>query len=502
MKSHIISLLNMEYSDSVYAMLDSICKSVQQPVLESYSLTGYMEAASDTTLTAFVKEITNSIADWSEFFSLCGWAAFFGAIFAVIFILFWLLFRRNSDRIRDLSLKWFFIIVWIYGFMVYDIGMCNGQYVSLLTNAPMAMIYAFKIFIFDSDVSEIHEAFHNNWVYSLNFALVHFLAAIISTLFLIKYFGFNILSWLKMKRASCKFAKTVSDTYVFWGFNEQTKYLIEDVRNHYKKEDKRDYRIVLVRTGKGDNDDNLHERTSLARIFEFLAMPTSELEAIQDLHCLTTGSYTDLSNLNADNGLEDIIGAVLKLKSLKKLLKNHTSNKIHMLFLSDDDKENLHEVALLLNDSTIRSFTKVEPARKREVIFYCLARYNSIHRVIEDQYPSKEIKVKVVDSSHFNVEMLKEEPTLLPVNFVDVEADATVSSAFNALVVGFSEVGQDSVRFLYEFGAFVKTGGTYSAATRSEFHLDVVDKDMSDQAGIFMANAPAINLSMPFVENE
>lgn len=437
--------------------------------------------------------------DWCVFGDLALYSIIVGILVAFALVLIRAVTKHASTRFRDVSLKWFFAVVWLYGFVVYDVGMCTGQYISLWTNAPMAILYAFKIFLFDSDVSEIHGPFHDSWVYSLNFALVHFLAAIISTLFLIKHFGFNILARFRMWRASRLFARTVSETFVFWGFNEPTIHLIESIKKEYSGSS--DYRIVIVQTCK-DDDDSPEERTGFSRIFNFLAMPTSDLEKLQKLGCLTTGSYTCLTGLNADSDNEDIIGKKLKLRSLRRLLRKHTANKIHLLFLNDDEKENLHDVALLLNDSSIKDFVNAGSKQKREAIFYCLARYNSVHRVIEDQNPSNQVKVKVVDSSHINVEMLKENPELLPVRYVNVEADATVSTPFNALVVGFSEVGQDSVRFLYEFGAFVKNGSTDDIAVRSDFHLDVVDKNMSDLAGVFVANAPSIKPSMPFIEGE
>ena len=436
--------------------------------------------------------------DWSVFGNLALCSIIIGIVFAIVLACIRFGAKHLSTKFRDVSLKWCFFFVWIYGFVVYDVGMCTGQFISLITNAPMAILYAFKIFLFDSDISEIHEVFHKSWIYSLNFALAHFFAAIISTLFIIKYFGYNILAKFRMWLKSVNFMRNVSETFVFWGFNESAIHLIESIK--MKKSDSSDYRIVIVRTGK-DDDEALEERTGFARIFDFLAMPTSELEKLQKLGCLTTGSYTNLSGINAVSDNEDIIGKDLRLKSLKRLLRKRTCDKIHLLFLNDDEKDNLHDVALLLNDSTIKDFVKEDSAQKREVIFYCLARFNSVHRVIEDQNPSNQIKVKVIDSSHINVEMLKERPELLPVNYVTVEDDATVSSSFNALVVGFSEVGQDAVRFLYEFGAFVKKGSTNDIAVRSDFHLDVVDKNMSDHAGVFVANAPAIKPSMSFVNN-
>lgn len=414
-----------------------------------------------------------------------------------------MLFSNPKRIIKGSLLRIGFFIVWIYGFIVYDVGMCTGALGSLLTNAPMAFLYAFKIFLLDSDVSEIHEVFHSSWAYSFNFALVHLLAAIVSTLFVIKYFGFNILAKWRMRKESL-FKKDVDETYVFWGFNDAAEKLIESIKAHYEASELSEtYRIILVRLN-NDDDDNLETRTGIGRIFDFLSIPTSELEKLQTLKCLTVGTYSNISNTNAKED-DDVLGWALSLRSLKRILGKQTRNKIHMLFLSENEKENIHAVSLLLKDQSLKSFVNCpesdnESGFKREVIFYCHARYNSVHRVLEDRFMSGSRRVKVIDSSHISVENLKINEDLLPVNFVRVEKDATVSSSFNSLVVGFSEVGQDSVRFLYEYGTFVKTGSTDEDVKRSDFHIHVVDKCMADVAGSFIANAPAIKISVPFIK--
>lgn len=432
--------------------------------------------------------------------------SFIAGIVIVVVVSF-LLYTSASYKGRQIKgrfLRYSFEIVWLYGFWVYDIGMCTGEWFSLLTNAPMAFLYAFKIFLLDSDASEIHEAFHSSWAYSFNFALVHLLAAAISTLFVIKYFGFNIVSKLRMWR-EYHFKKAVDESYVFWGFNEASEKLIENIQSHYIKQPANGtYRIILIRLN-NENDDNPETRTGIGRIFDFLSIPTSELEKLQKIKCLTIGTYSNVSNINASKESDDILGGSLSLQSLRRILEEKTHRKIHMLFLGENENENIHAVSLLIKDKTLKDFadkntTNDESGTKREVIFYCHARYNSIHRVIEDRYMSGSRRVKVIDSSHISVENLKLNEDLLPVNFVKVEKDATVSSSFNSLVVGFSEVGQDSVKFLYEYGAFIKTGSTDTDVKRSDFHMRVVDKCMADVAGAFIANAPAINISVPFFE--
>lgn len=425
-----------------------------------------------------------------------------GILFTLVFVgVLWVFSKITPAKLKGSTMRLAFFLVWIYGFLVYDIGMCTGEPISLVANAPLAALYAFKIFLLDSDISEIHNAFHESWVYSLNFALAHFFAAVISTLFVIKYFGFNIRAKWRMWIES--HFKTVDETYVFWGFNDATEKLIESIKTHYEASKLSEtYRIILVRLN-NDDDDNPETRTGIGRIFDFLSIPTSELEKLQTLKCLTVGTYSNISNINAMED-DDVLGVSLSLRNLRRILGKRTRNKIHMLFLGENEKENIHAVSLLLKDQSLKSFvccpkSDNESDLKREVIFYCHARYNSVHRVIEDRFMEGNRRVKVIDSSHISVENLKLNEDLLPVKYVKVEKDATVSTSFNSLIVGFSEFGQDTVRFLYEYGAFVKSGGRDTDVKRSEFHMRIVDKRMADIAGPFVANAPAIDVSAPFI---
>lgn len=425
--------------------------------------------------------------------------------------LIWMI-PKSVSNIRNTSLLPVFLFTWIYGFLVYDIGMYTGDKISLLTNIPMSILYGFKIFLLDSDVSEIHASFHENWLFSGNFALVHFLAAFVTFLFVVKHFGYNLVSRLHIWLAS--HGRKTDEVYVFWGFNEASCLLIDSIKERLGKSGK-NYKIIIVRTSK-DDDDSPEGRTGLNRILDFLSMKNSELDKIQKLGCLSVCTYTNYSNLDIDLASDeemDVLGKIFKLSTLQRLLKNRVNNKIHLLFLSNDEKENLFVVPLMTRDITLNEFAKSSPVQVTcsdddkhcadsdvRLKLYCHARYDSVHRVIEDRNTNLHISVKVVDSSHISVEMLQNRDEVLPVQFVDVEEDATVSSPFNALVVGFSEVGQDCVRFLYEFGAFVKSGSTDKCVKRSLFHLDVVDRNMADLSGVFVANTPAIKTSLPFIE--
>lgn len=432
-----------------------------------------------------------------------GWVSFGVAIIIVVLLfllLLWMSKYNKKSTHRGLT-KWF-AIVWTMGFVVYDVGMYTGNPWSLLTNSPMAIIHAFGMFILDSDVSAIHVELHTHWIYMFAFSVAHIAAAVVSMFFVIKHFGFNIMAGIKMARERRKTKKTL---YVFWGMNSATYYLAKSIKEHHKS---KNYRIVVVRAN--SDGDSTSERTQMERLFSFISLKNRDLDRLKELGCLTTNAFASPATLDipkdAAPGNVDIIGNVLGLKALRKLIKK-TSGDVHMFFLSENEKANILAVANMKSDKTINEIvSKVEPNNLKDkgtgikVTLYCRARYNSVHRVIEDAQINHNIKVRVVDSSHISVETLKRNVDLHPVNYVDVERDATVSSMFNSLVVGFGEVGIDVVRFLYEMGAFVKTGSSDENVLRSDFHCNVVDGNMDEFAGMFYANAPFIAPAMPFVD--
>ena len=103
-----------------------------------------------------------------------------GAIFAIAI----LYFANKSKRVWNFvssKLLFFFVLTWLFGFAVYDVGMYTGEKLSILLNAPMAVLHSFGMFILDSDISAIHEEFHDNTVFMACFSAAHFIAAIINT---------------------------------------------------------------------------------------------------------------------------------------------------------------------------------------------------------------------------------------------------------------------------------------------------------------------------------
>ena len=432
------------------------------------------------------------------FFSWMGLWSFLFAVAAIVLAIgvAFIIDKRHKwfEQLANKYLTPAFIVVWLFGFVVYDIGMYTGEPWSLLGNVPMAILHAFGIFILNSDVSEIQDAFHTNGWFMFGFSSVHFLAALVSLVFVLKHFGFSIIAAIKRKF----FLSSKETTFIFWGMNDATYSLAKSVNQKFARDG--GCRVVVVRTN--HETDTAVVKNGMERLLNFLSLKNNDLERLKELDCIAMSTYSNLATIETQpkdttypTQPIDILQKKLRLKSLSTIIQKKTTETIHLFFLEDDEETNIQAIANLIHDTYIQDF-----AKRGKVKFYCHARYNSVHRVIEDELTHKNIEVKVVDSSHISVELLKQNPELHPVNYVRVEDDATVSSDFNALVIGFGEVGLDAVRFLYEFGAFVKS--ETGKVERSNFCCHVVDSRMNDLAGQLTINSPSIIVSSNRTEDD
>lgn len=169
----------------------------------------------------------------------------------------------------------------------------------------------------------------------------------------------------------------------------------------------------------------------------------------------------------------------MNLKDLEGFLKN-PSCKVYLL--SDNEDENLHCAEVLYNDGSTAEI-------------FCRACREGVNRMYEDAMTkTPSMNVHLIDSSYLAVRNIKNCPELLPVNYVDKGIDAKgfregwVSSAFNAMILGFGETGREVLGFLYEHGAFV--GQDFK---KSPFSCLVVDRQMGIFEQAYLKSFPGMN---------
>ena len=392
-----------------------------------------------------------------------GWLAMMllivAALLMVVHVSRWIINKRVSlNRSRQLkALATSMVFLWAAGLLAYMYALASGSgtfhsFELLFRSALCSLgMFAFQV---DGDVFANITGDNDAPLIRGIISVITILASLLTVLLFVSLVAHRLWAYLRLVFSTIR--ATIFPRrrlFVFFGINDASKVLAGDIRKTQKEND---YSIIFVETPL--TEDEGEQGSGIDSIMSIL---THRAETFR------TAAYNN---------------ALLSI----------ASSRLSDLSTSDSDTDNLNKAGVLRLDSTIMSAAE----RGVKTTLYCHARYNSAHRVIEDEACGENIDVRIIDSSRICVEHLKQDVSLQPVNFVDVEQDGTVSSPFNALVIGFGEVGLDAVRFLYEFSAFAATGSTSEKVERSPFHCDVVDNRMDILAGKFYTNTPALR-SLP-----
>ena len=428
-------------------------------------------------------------------------------------------FLSRFWRWMERNLYIFFGIVWLCGFAVYCVGMfiyegdaCEG--IKWLEIIPLSIIRSFNMFLLQCVVT-IDDSLRNNIAYMTCFSLVHFAAAIVSMIFVLKHFGYNVIARTRLWLSACRLFPCKKDRlFIFWGMNEPSFALAKNIIEEAKS-GKFSYRMVFVKTP--DDEESTDNRLSLRKAFNFSSMKKSELDNYKDLGCLTANAFNSLSKCELHGtGRKTILKDSLGLGPIVKLLKK-TKKEVHVFLLDKDEESNIEASAKLCCDEDLNKFADgtIENGNKKEknkVTVYCHAHFDSINRVVEDSKSNKGIEVRIIDSSHFSITELKSTEAYHPINFVEIDTSdnvGTVKSGFSCMVVGFGETGQNAVRFLYEFGSFVSNGtskdddipgeeNTSKKVVKSAFACSVIDQNMWQIKGHLLATSPIFNSNSHF----
>ncbi|MBP3355927.1 MAG: hypothetical protein J6K95_02005 [Rikenellaceae bacterium] len=415
-----------------------------------------------------------------------GWGALvLGATVAGALYLF------GCKRIRHwlvARLKFIAAGLWMAGLIVYLIGFCGeeGGWSLGISTGLRAALSSMEMFVSHSDLIEVHAHWHHEPVYMFFFAVIHFLAVAVSAVFVIHLLGSRLLSWLKMWRDG-RFGRK-SRLYVFFGTNEASMLLAQNIAREHGKEALRDgrgresYRIVFVSMP----SDEMHSpRFSFSHFFSARSHGNDSLERIESLDAVVAYADRELTPAAADGRVFEAAG----LGNLERMVER--ADAVSLFLLSDDEPANVRH-AEILNSSLAgrcpqgKSAGTEEPGRNKYTL-YCHARREGVHNLLENLERCDRVEIRVLDPSFLSVEQLKMNVEYQPVSFVEVGADASVRSGFEALIVGFGETGEDALRFLYEFGAFADSRGE-----RSPFRCTVMDKDMERLRARFCMRTPAL----------
>lgn len=272
--------------------------------------------------------------------------------------------------------------------------------------------------------------------------------------------------------------------YLFFNNNEPSELLIKDI----VKNDPKAVAVIIDEANLKDVDTN-----EWGGIISLIGHKQNVFKTAEKIGAHVTIASQQLDDIDSDIADREDFDAFgyLGIPRIKKLIRqlSFTSGpQLHIFFMGEDEELNIRNIIALAKDTTIMKVAKDKNLYHR---IYCHARYNGPNRVIQDVALKKHLDIKIVDSSHIAIELLKLDPTCHPVNVVKKSHTelASVDSTLKTLIVGFGEVGRDAFRFLYEFGAFVDSKNPDS---RSRFECTIVDKNIKNIDGTLMSAMPGV----------
>ena len=399
------------------------------------------------------------------------WMVFF-VVFSVIFIVLLCkskIVEKLSKHILPLSLT-----VWFGGVLLYIVGFYDSG-VNGLSVVLRAVISSFKMFVVSNDLARVPGFLRNDTSYMTAFSFFHFAAAFITFLFVFRMVGYKIKSSLKMIIHKWFYAKG-KVVHLFWGVNEASCLLAEDIRKNHATET-----IIFVDVDE-ECEDNTQRKVTLSHITNTITIKNSEIARLDAIDALVDHCYNGPAALKGDRDT-DIFGR-LHLKNIGAIVQK--SNRSYFYFLSNDEAQNIAGALNLQKDKRLQSMGDNKP------VIYVHARRDANNEIFDhySQYDgeSQRMKIKIIDSSYLSIMTLKQDEAALPVNCVKVDkVTGMVDSPFTALIVGFGGTGQEAFKFLYEYSAFVG-----SDLKKSPFKCYAIDEKMNGIAGLVREKMPAI----------
>lgn len=155
------------------------------------------------TLSSRVAECFTGLVDSCSRNLFFNWLDGLHIIIALLAIVFIVSIWKPKAKIvlfRHLKIQAFFI--WMCGVVLYMVGFNeHGSAASNIALLLRSSLSSMEMFVSHSDLIEVKEELHGNPTYMALFALTHFCAVAISAIFILRLFGFRLLSWVKIVRA-------------------------------------------------------------------------------------------------------------------------------------------------------------------------------------------------------------------------------------------------------------------------------------------------------------
>lgn len=412
-------------------------------------------------------------------------------VIAILLLLFGVYLLINHKNKKDSFIRYirYFLLPFtlLSGFLVYYWGYQFGKPEATFFNAGTipnffeSIFSTTRLFILGNDLVEISDNIKHVPIFHAMFSLTAFLAAFIFISFMAHVF---FKDWLT--RTKIKFIRP-AENHFFFGINNASLSLSKDLL----KDDKNRLVVFINDFCELDNqNDYLHIHENAYVLKRKSILESINLEKEEGLLQLfkSKGNHEQ-----SENCMKNVFH---RLTVLKKKINNRNT---HLYFFSDDDDWNIKQARLTIAELKELIETKNKKGEKvirPKSIRIHVATWNEIsEKHFKDSLPESLQNIKVEVHNYATLVSRKLIEKYHPVDFIEIDSEQAIAKTdFNALIIGFGQIGTHVLRKLIEQGQFVG----------SEFKVTVIDGLMHVKEGRFAHLYPGVkdNYDVDFIEAE
>lgn len=408
-------------------------------------------------------------------------------IIAAILLLFFLIYRifhrinpneAFNRYIRKFLLPFTFgsgLLVYFWG---YQVGNSGGELHDVFSNALESFFSTTRLFILGNDLVEIEAPFKHEPYFHALFALTASLAAFIFIAFLVQVFFKDMKTRSKIRQM-----KPV-ENHFFFGISKAALSLSDDlIKNNQNR------LVVFI------ND------------FCEFDNPQQYAHISTQAYVIKRKLFSESVNLEKEEGILQFIkggGSHLHAAKDSEVLFHHLKvlrDKIdgvetHMYFLTDDEDWNIKQARKAIGELKNVLGDGLEMIPPKPIVRIHVATYNEMsEKHFTKSLKESKGKVNIVVHNYATLVSRQLIEKNHPVDFVAIDKEKAVATTdFNALIIGFGQIGTHILRKLIEQGQFVE----------STFNAAIIDRNIRMLEGRFEHLYPGVkpNYDLHFVEAE
>ncbi len=385
-------------------------------------------------------------------------------------------------------IKYAAVIIFIGGYVVYFIGFTKGAEGEGTAGSWMAFVFrpiisSLEMFVSHSDLLEVAPEMKENALYMTFFSFFHFAAISITGIIAVYYLGARTISWIKWNRLLITHNK-IGNLHIFFDANDASMHLAENIRNN-DINGKRDA-VLLYTCKQADAHGGEEGLGGMLNLFS----------GRKDMLFKAYSMKMFIKRLNVQLYQYKEKDIIKKLGLTKGIL---LAESVNLYFLSEDENANILSSLKIKNDLLFSD----KSLKNKRVRLFCRSSRGGANVIFENHTKSV-VETVIVDNSYLSVWSLRTLPVYVngepkpfffashPVNFIDTNPDEGLAlSPFHAAIFGFDETGQETLRFLYEYGQFIYP----DEMGENNFTCDVFDANLDKLKGRFITQYPRLGQS-------